>query len=104
MLGLESLSSFQYLCSFLRMYDLSYDLSYIYISFNLCQTNRRGSSEFVLHTGTPPRVIHVCFRVLAFHLCIRLCTVLFQVLVISPLCLFLPSIVFIFQVLGEKNP
>ena len=47
MLGLESLSSFQYLCSFPCMYEVSY----IYISLNWCQTNRRGSSEFVLHTG-----------------------------------------------------
>jgi len=28
-----------------------YELSCIYMSFNWCQTNRRGSSEFVLHTG-----------------------------------------------------
>jgi len=28
-----------------------YELSFIYMSFNWCQTNRRGSSEFVLHTG-----------------------------------------------------
>ena len=47
MLELESLSSFQYLCSFPFMYDLSY----IYISFNWCQTNRGGSFEFLLHTG-----------------------------------------------------
>ena len=47
MLGLESLSSCQYLCSFPYMYELSY----IYMSFNWCQTNRRASSEFVLHTG-----------------------------------------------------
>ena len=46
-LVLESLSSFQYLCSFPCMYDRSY----IYLSFKWCQTNRRGSSEFVLHTG-----------------------------------------------------
>jgi len=28
-----------------------YELSRIYMSFNWCQTNRRGSSKFVLHIG-----------------------------------------------------
>jgi len=28
-----------------------YELSFIYLSFSWCQTNRRGSSEIVLHTG-----------------------------------------------------
>jgi len=46
-LGLESLSSFQYLCSFPCMYEFSY----IYMSFNWCETNCRSSSEFALHTG-----------------------------------------------------
>jgi len=41
---------------------------------------------------TPSRVIHVCLRVFACHPCIRLCPVLFQVLVVSLLCLLLPSI------------
>ena len=36
---------------------------------------------------TPSRVIHECLRVFAFHLCVRLCTVLFQVLVICLWCL-----------------
>ena len=75
---LESLSSSQYLHYFPCMYELSY----IYKPFNWCQTNRRSSSEFALHTGdslagNPCVFASVCLS------CIRLCTVLFQVLVIS---------------------
>jgi len=55
------------------------------------------------HTQVPlSRVIHMSLRVFAFHLCICLCTVSFQVLVISLLFLLLPSIFFCFRVLGGK--
>ena len=46
--SIYALSSFQYLCSFPCMYELSY----IYMSFNWCQTNRRGSSEFFSANST----------------------------------------------------
>jgi len=93
-LELESLSSFQYLCSCPCMYDRSYT----YLSFKCCQTNRRGSSEFVLHTGSS-LTGNTC--VFAFHLCVCLCIDFFQVLVISLLCLLLSSIVFLIKYLGN---
>ena len=98
-LRLESLSSFQYLCSFLCMYDLSY----IYMSFNWWQTDCRGSSEFVLQTGNSLAGNLCVFASVCLSSMYSFVYSLFQVLVISLLCLLLPSIVFIFQVLGE-NP
>jgi len=62
-LGLESLSSFQYLCSFPCMYELSY----IYVR------RTAGARLNSYYTQViPSRVIHVCLRMFAFHLCIRL--------------------------------
>jgi len=52
---------------------------------------------------TPSRVIHVCLQVFAFHPCSRLCTVLFQVLVICLLCLLLPSIFFVCRYLWQNS-
>ena len=99
-LGLESLSSFQYLCSFPCMYELSY----IYMSFNCCQTIRRGSSEFVLHTGNslagnPSVFASVCL----------LSMYLFAYSFVSSSCnfsvMFASSFqIFFFQVLGENSP
>jgi len=96
-LGLESLISFQCLCSFPCMYELSY----IYISFNWCQTNRRASSEFVLHTGNslagnPCVLTSVCLSLMYSFV-----YSFFQVLLISLLCLLLPSILFVSRYLGE---
>jgi len=77
-----------------------YDLSCIYMSFNWCQMNRRGSSKFVLHTRNSLAgdscVTSVCLS--SVHLFVYS---LFQVFVISLSCLLFPSIVFIFEILGE---
>jgi len=74
-----------------------YDLSYIYISFNWCQTNRKVSSEFLLHTGNslagnPCVFASVCLSLASMYSFVYS---LFQVRVISLICLLIPSIVFI---------
>jgi len=79
-----------------------YETSYIYMSFNWCQTNRRGSSEFVLHTGNslvgnPCVFANVCLSSMYSFV-----NSVFQVLVISLLCLPLPSIFFSFHVRGKS--
>jgi len=80
-----------------------YGLSYIYISFNWCQTNRRGSSEFVLHTGNSLAGNLCVFASVCISSMYSFVYSLFQVLLISLLCLPFPSILFVSRFLGE-NP
>jgi len=78
-------------------------LSYIYISFNWCQTNRRGSSEFVLHTGNSLADNPCVFSSVCLSFMYSFVYSLFQVLLVIFLCLLLPSINFVSRYLGE-NP
>jgi len=95
-LGLEVLSSFQYLCSFPCMHELSY----VYISFNWCQTNR---SKIVLHTGNSLAGNPCVFASVYLSSMYSFVYSLFQVLLISFFMFTSSFHTFCFQELGE-NP
>jgi len=97
-LGLESVSSFHYLCSCPCVYESFHICTCLSIGVRRAAGARLNSCYTQV---TPSRIIHVCLRVFAFHLCIRLCTALFQVLIICLLCLLLPSIFFVSSFLGQ---